>query len=163
MVNIIHPIKVDIDIEDRPYELGETINLALELTPTGDVEIRNGQAELICEVEYQERHVTMARVSSMTNLTYGALPPQGVTDEPKPNPVLEDHKDSLVVSSHVFLKDAILKEGVTEKYNIGLKIGHKAPPHAKEAISVKWQVVTTIDIAHAHDYVNKQTIKVNLG
>jgi len=49
MVTRLFPLNVKVSFEDRPYKLGETISLTMELSPKRDMEIREGRVDLVCE------------------------------------------------------------------------------------------------------------------
>ena len=162
MVSRLLPLRADIQFEKGLYELGETVDLIVELTPRGDVEVRKGRVDLVCEVRYEQRYTVMARVSGLTSPHYGAVPPQGVSDEAKPRQFIEEHKKTYIRSSVVFLKKGQLRSGTVERYSTRLKIPPKPPPHARSATFLRWQIVAAIDIAQARDITKRRTIKVNV-
>ncbi len=49
MSSRLFPLGVKVSFEDRVYGLGETINLALELSPKRDMQAREGRVDLVCE------------------------------------------------------------------------------------------------------------------
>ena len=74
MVSRLRPLDVNLVFEDRPYKLGETINLTMELTPRGDVEVREGRVDLMCEERWQEVSTVMVPVSWGGHLNQRHLP-----------------------------------------------------------------------------------------
>ena len=50
MVYRIRPMQeTKVDFENRPYKLGETIHIRVELNPRRDLDVREVRVELICE------------------------------------------------------------------------------------------------------------------
>ena len=47
MLSRLLPLGVNVRFENRIYKLGDTIDLALELSPRRDIEIREGSVELV--------------------------------------------------------------------------------------------------------------------
>ena len=46
MISLIRPLGVNLVFEDRPYSLGETVNVMVEVSARRDVEVREGRVEL---------------------------------------------------------------------------------------------------------------------
>jgi hypothetical protein len=57
---------VNVRFEDRIYKLGDTIDLALELSPRRDIEIREGSVELVCEENWTEVTTVLVRPKATT-------------------------------------------------------------------------------------------------
>ena len=49
MLTRLRPLGVEVNFEDRPYKLGETVHLTLELSPRRDIEVREGRVDLVCD------------------------------------------------------------------------------------------------------------------
>ena len=54
MLSRLLPFGVEVCFEDRPYELGETVNLTLQLSPKSGIEVREGRVDLVCDARYTE-------------------------------------------------------------------------------------------------------------
>ena len=54
MLSRLHPLGIEVNFEDRPYKLGETVSLTLELSPRRDIEVRQGRVELVCDMRYTD-------------------------------------------------------------------------------------------------------------
>mgnify|MGYP001232824560 CR=1 FL=1 len=52
MVYRLRPLELSFEFEDRSYRLGETVRLTVELTPSTDVQVREGRVDLVCEQRY---------------------------------------------------------------------------------------------------------------
>ena len=49
MVYKLKSLELGLDFEDRGYKLGDTINVRVNLTPNGDVDVREARVDLVCE------------------------------------------------------------------------------------------------------------------
>ena len=56
LVNPIFPLKAAVTFDDREYRLGDPIAVLVEVTPTFDVELREGRVELLCRERWTEIH-----------------------------------------------------------------------------------------------------------
>lgn len=54
MLSRLMPLGIKVNFEDRPYKLGETVSLTLELTPRREIEIKEGRVDLVCDQRYTE-------------------------------------------------------------------------------------------------------------
>ena len=48
VVSRLRPLGVKLDFGDQSYKLGETFDISVELNPRGDVEVREGRVDLVC-------------------------------------------------------------------------------------------------------------------
>ena len=55
MVYKLKPLELSLDFEDRDYELGETVDVQVTLTPNGPVDVREARVDLVCEECYSRR------------------------------------------------------------------------------------------------------------
>ena len=156
MVTRLFPLGVKVSFEDRSYKLGETINLAVELSPKRDMEVREGRVDLVCEERWTDRSTVMVpqpiRGSRGGVVVAGPMVPKQVT---------EHHRESYVHTSVVFAKDAQLRSGATTRYSPGMDIGTERPAHAEKA-TVIWRLRTTVDLAGARDITARRSVKVAL-
>ncbi len=151
MLSRLFPLGVKVSFEDRVYELGETINLTVELSPKRDMEVREGRVDLVREEVWREVFTVMIEVRGHSPLSSGHAPsvPQQRT---------KTSREALVHSSVVFLKDTRLTAGRTASYDARLVI-EPEPPHAREG-KVSWRLVTTADISGARDIKARRLVKV---
>ena len=49
MVYKFKPLELSLDFEDRDYELGDTVDVQVDLVPNGDVHVREARIDLVCE------------------------------------------------------------------------------------------------------------------
>ena len=55
MISRLRPLELTTSFQERTYRLGETIDLAIKLTPRIDCEIREGRVDLVVEERWTER------------------------------------------------------------------------------------------------------------
>ena len=155
----LRPLDVKLSFEDRPIRLGETINLTVELTARGDVEVREGRVDLMCYERWTEIYTVMVPAAGRPSLPTGA---GGVHLPPRiPKQVTKEHKESYVHSSVIFLEETQLNPNKTSSYTFGIDIQEEPPPHAKEA-TVRWNLVTVVDVARARDIKTRYPVKVTV-
>ena len=161
MVSRLFPLGVKLNFEDRPYKLGETINLTIQLDPRGDTEVREGRVDLVCEERWREVFTVMVRPRGSWGgrSTAGAT---GILLPRVPRQVTQTHREAYVHSSVVFLAEAQLQSGTTGRYNARLEIQPEPPPHAEQG-AVSWRLVATVDVAHARDIKARRSVKVALA
>ena len=154
MVSRLRPLDLSLDFDDRTYKLGDTIDLRVDLTARGDVEVREARVDLECEVRYTEMYTVMVMPAGarITGGTAGHIPPK------MPKQVTREHKETYVHSSVVFITNARLPAG-TRHYRAPLEIQPETPAHADQG-TVKWTLVTTIDVARARDVKKRRRVKV---
>ena len=160
MITRIRPLDLNLAFQDRPYKLGETINIKVELRARGDVLVREGRVNLVCEERYTEIYTVMVPAYRVPPTTRVGTPvPIPIPNIPKQ--VSKEHRETYVYSSVVFLQDTTLNSGTTGSYNARLEIQPEPPPHAENS-TLKWMLVTAVDVAQARDVTKKQRLKVTL-
>ena len=176
MLGRLRPLDLKLVFEDRPYELGETVNINVELKPHTNVMVRGGRIDLVCEERYQQfykgpmvkerRHIFktgMMRglMSDNPGLRSGTIsvPSYFYTEE-----VLKNRKKSYVHSSVAFLSNARLGSRMPTSYSSELEIRPEPPQHLVDLRvtegTVNWMLVATIDVVHARDITRRQPLKM---
>ena len=157
----IRPLDVQVLFQDRPYRLGEAIDLQVELSARGDVEVREARVDLVCEEDYVESYTVM--VPDQANITTQARSPGGFYIPPPliPKDVKKEHKETYVHSSVVFLTDRWFSTDTRDSYAARLEIEPQAPPHVSIAI-VKWRLETVVDVARARDVKTRHKVTIKL-
>ena len=156
MLSRLFPVGVKITFEDRPYKLGETLNISVELEPRRDQEIREGRIDLVCEERWTEVHTVRVNVNRPRVGSTSGAPEPTIT---MPKRVTESHRETYVHSSVVFLKDGRVQSGRVSRHNATLLILPKPPPHADKA-ALSWRLVTTVDLSGARDIKARRLVKV---
>ena len=162
MITRIRPLDLNMAFEDCPYKLGETINVKVELRARGDVVVREGRVDLVCEERYPEVYTATVGGFHRPPTTRGAFPvPTPVALPNVPKQVNKDHQETYIHSTAVFLQETPFGSGATGSYNAKLEIRPDPPPHAKQG-TVKWTLVTAVDVAQARDVTKKRQLTVTL-
>ena len=52
MVYKLKPLELSFQFEDREYNLGDTVDIQVNLKPAGDVSVREARVDLVCEEVY---------------------------------------------------------------------------------------------------------------
>ena len=153
MVSILFPMGIIITFEHRPYKLGETINLTVELVPRRDIEVREARVDLVRYTRYTE--LTTVLVPPLPSRT-PRLPATMSTAVHKR--VSETYKESYLQGSAVFLQGGRLTSGRTSTYNVGLEIKPGRP--TRQSDDTRWRLVTTVDVAGARSVTARRTVNV---
>ena len=175
MVSLLRPLDLELGFEDRAYELGETVNITVDLAPRTNVLIREGRIDLVCEERYQQsykapvlrerRHIAKPRVMGILKWTMG--PPRGTVNDPAyffTEDVTKNRKKSYAHSSVTFCSNVQLGSGTTNSYTAKLAIRPEPPQHMLDGTATKgtviWMLVATIDVAWARDISKRLGVKV---
>ena len=162
MITRIRPLDLNMAFQDRPCKLGETINIKVELRARGDMVVREGRVDLVCEERYPEVYTATVGGFHRPPTTGGAFPvPTPVALPNVPKQVNKDHRETSVHSTVVFLQETTFESGATGSYVAKLEIRPEPPPRAEQG-AVKWTLVTAVDVAQARDVTKKQRLKVTL-
>ena len=161
--SLLRPLDVKLAFESRPYTLGESINLAVELKARGDVEIKEGRVDLVCEVRWRESftmralpdHPSMMMRASLTRGASLPIPPRVAKR------VTHEENETYVHGSVAFAANTRLRSGTADRYQAQLEILPEPPPHAMES-SMRWRLVATVEVAQGRSISRKQAIQVML-
>ena len=150
----LRPLDLKLFFEDRPYKLGETIDITTELDARGDVEVREGRVDLVCEARWTEIYTVMVSAGRQPRGVAYILPMV-------PKQVSKKHVETYVHSSVVFLQETRLDSTTRGSYRARLEIEPESPPHAAEA-TVKWMLVAAIDVVRARDIKTRRAVEVRV-
>ena len=171
MVYKLKPLELSFDFEDRQYELGDTVDIRVDLVPNADVRVREARVDLICE----ERFARAQRGISVG--VGGPAAAQGgnvftSTDYVPASSSVGRGGESYIHSSVAFLKDTTLPSGRPSSQAIRLQIQAVPPKHLDEAIDLqrdadsswtfKWRLVASVNIVRGRDPKKQRTIRVKL-
>ena len=163
MISRVFPLKVQLEFEDRQYELGETINLLVELNARSDVDVREGRIDLVCEERYLENYTVMVPAARPSR-NMQAISVTSVSKMPArvPKQVTKEYRETFVHSSVEFITDTRLTSGTKDTYRLELEIDSEPPPHAKQA-TLNWRLVAWIDVARARDIRKRYKLQVKVA
>ena len=153
MVSRLFPMGIIIAFEHRPYTLGETINLTVELIPRRDIEVREARVDLMCEMRYTE--VTTVLVPPLPSQTPRLRASMSTAVNKR---VSQTYRDAYVQGSAVFLEGGRLPSDRTSTYNVGLEISAERP--TRKSDSTRWWLVTTVDVVGARRITARRPVKV---
>ena len=156
MLYRLRPLDVKLDFENRSYNLGETIDLTVELTPNGDVQVREGRVDLVCEEHYVEDFTVQGGdIYSARGVSRGVRR----SDVSFARRVHKEHTESYVHNSVVFLENARLSSGTTGTHKVRLEIPTELP-RRRAAGTVKWRLRTAVNVVRGRDVKRQRAVKV---
>lgn len=161
MVYKLKPLELSFDFEDRVYDLGDTVDLQVTLTPNSDVDVRGGRVDLVCDQRYVQRATTFVPyVQSQWRV-------RGQTRD-----VTTEREERVVHSTVSLLERARLTGGTPTIRPTRLLIQPTPPPHFEEATALqhdaqsswafKWTLVAIIDIVRGRNPRAQRAVKVGL-
>ncbi len=152
MVSKLRPLDVTVDFAGRVYKLGETIDVTVELRAKRDVEVREGRVDLVCEERWTENFWVKQYSGAWGGITVGTVPKVD----------LKEHRETYTASSFRFLEEGGLAAGRPEVHRARLDSPSESPPNTSDG-TVKWIVVTTVDVVRGRDVRTRQAVKIELG
>ena len=152
-------MEMRVTFEDCPYRLGETINIVVELIPKGDAEVRKGWVDLVCDQRYTE--VYMKTVPATHRLAGGGSSGGAIRVPGYTKQVTEKRRANFIHSTATFMEDTRLQSGTPTQITVKLEIKSDPPPHATKG-TVKWELLTSVDVANARDVSQKHALKIEL-
>lgn len=167
----LRPLDVNLDFDEGPYKLGDTIDLTIDLLPNSDVDVREGRVDLVCEERHTRKETGIYMGSGGAMSIQGGKPVQ-TTDYSAMRPRVKETVESYVHSSIVFLEETRLKSGGSQKCQARLKILPAPPQHLEDAKAAvrdansswtfKWRLVTTVNVVRGRDSRKQRTVKLTL-
>ncbi len=156
------PLELSVGFEARTYNLGETIDVLVELQPSANVSVRSGRLDLVCEERYIQRGESFVPDFYATNRVIS-----GQTRH-----VAQERKESFVHSTVQFMEETRLTGGAIESRRVRLVVSNSAPPHFEEAKALErdassswgfsWTLVATVDVARGRDAHVEREVKIRL-
>ena len=160
----LRPLELTMEFEDRSYNLGDTVDIEVELKARRDVVIRAGRVDLICQ-EYYKQTTTVTYPAH-----YGRLDPLGkkssktMINLDATKGITRTRNETYSHSGALFLTDTPLRAGTTSTYMVRLEIGLEPPEHmlgsALPEREMPWALVAAFDLAQARDATERRPIKV---
>ena len=171
MVYKLKPLELTLDFEDRAYELGDTINIRVTLTPNGDVDVREARVDLLCEERFsQHESGVVMGLSGRAGIAGQKM--RVTTDYLPASSWVSQRTESYIHSSAVFINDARIRSGHPSIHIAKVQIQPKPPTHLDEARDLqrdsksswtfKWTLVVTVNVVRGRDQKRQRKIKVKL-
>ena len=171
MVYKFKPLELTFEFEQRWYDLGETIDIQLNLKPNGEVDIREARVDLICEEIHTRNQSGISMGSGGASSIAGGSFARSNDYVPTTTSVNQT-KESYVHSSVVFLKDKTLNNNDLIVHTAKLKIEQQLPPHfedakalvrnSEESWTFKWKLVASVNIVRGRDQKKQRQANVKL-
>jgi hypothetical protein len=120
----LFPLKADLIFDDRQYMLGDTMVVAVEITPSSDVELREGRVELVCHERWTEIHSFKVQDASLPHRTgtsgmnVGRLP---VARADIPGMAVKKFAKRYVHTAQTFVTGATLRSGRPHRFEVRLE------------------------------------------
>ena len=174
MVYRLQPLELSFEFEDRPYKLGETIRLTVDMKPKRDVHIREARVDLVCQERYSESSTLSMEmpIYQAVQRGEGSVSMHQIGTTPVKKGLDKARKETHVHSSVVFLKDATVSFFAPGSFNVELYIEPVPPPHATEAKelvkdpsrswSFKWTLIATVNVVRGRNPKRQRSVKVVL-
>ena len=157
---LLSPVNIIMEFSDRPYTLGESINLAIELRARRDLQLAEGRLDLVCEERYAETYTRSAEPPPTAGLiTKGdkAIPLDKVSKQ-----VVKEFVESYVHSGAVFLEDESLAGGTSKRYEVGLNVQSEIPPHASGG-TLAWTLVALVTTDRGRKITETRQVAVTVA
>ena len=150
------PLKIEVSLEERTYELGETMRVTVELSSRKDVDVVEGRVELMCEEKWAETYIkpeSMGRAAGMIRRG-PELPGPSV-----PVREVKEFKESFAHSAAELPKDTRIRPEYPVRHDVRLEIDVERPPHASGG-TLSWTLVTTIETSEGRTVTNTREVTV---
>lgn len=150
MLYRMRPMQMSLEFEHQVYTLGDTIDVTVEIRPRGNIQVRGGKIDLICEEKYIQRGV------SFVPDTYAGMHPSGRTSQ-----VAFGRKERFTHSSVRFIGATRLRGGAPTIRRVVLAVDTTPPPHLEEARALErdansswtfdWTLVASVDVVRGRN------------
>ena len=154
-------LDVNLVFEDRPYKLGEIINVTVEINAGRDVKVREGRVYLVYDVRWTAADTELQPLRMTRPGPGGRTMIFSTVRVPTRKQV--EHRKSYVLGGGRFLEHTPLDLHTSGSYNIGLEIHKDDPPYAFiKGAFMRWSLVAAVDVAWALDVKISRDVKITL-
>ena len=167
MLYKLHPLEVKLDFEDRVYKLGETIDVHVELIPSGDVEVREARIDLVCEQLYSRSDTAVVMGYTESGSIRGGNIHTS-TDRIPARSQVKQQSESYVHSSVVILKDSTLHSDNPNNHRVKMRIELIPPKRFSDAMdgggtwSFIWRLRASIDVVRGRNVERYYQVRIGL-
>ena len=163
MVSRLRPTDITITFEDRPYQLGETIRVDVELIPRVDVTVREARVSLVClarftEIGSRQQFAGIARGDTGIHVmeSFGSDRTSGSRE----SEYAETYKGP------TFLHGRKLSEGIPSRDRVRLNVPAELPENVsgfgpRTRAKMEWTIVVSVDVAGSRDV--SESLPVNVS
>ena len=166
MLHRLDPLELGLDFDDRPYRLGETVALRVEIVPKGRTTIREAGVELLCDQKFAETY-TVSGPGLYSNTGEVGLRPD-ISSQ-----VGSERVESYVHSRSVLLSDVTLEPDERRAFDVRLPIDTAKPRRFDDARALEgdavrswsfgWRLVVSVDVAGGRDASLEREVKIRLA
>ena len=167
MLYKLHPLEVKLDFEDRVYKLGETIDVHVELIPSGDVEVREARIDLVCEQLYSRSDTAVVMGYTESGSIQGGNIHTS-TDRIPARSQVKQQSESYVHSSVVILKDSTLRFDSPNTHRMKQRIEPVPPKRFSDARdgsgvwSFRWLLKASVDVIRGRNAERSYQVRIGL-
>ena len=157
----LYPLDMNLTFDDRPYSLGETIRVLVELAPRRDIVVREARVDLVCEEDFVMSYTIMSpgRPSLSSHRTPGEV---YVSPPLLRQRVKKEEREAYVHSSVPLLGETTLQRDTAVQYEVDLFINTQSPPRVSVA-KIEWRLEGFVDVVMARDTRARYGVQVELG
>ena len=134
------PVSARVDLEDRTYGLGGSINLSIELQARSEIDVEEARVDLECEEQWADTYVKMEPLGRTGGMLGRGKPMPGPA---APKRHVQVYTNTFVHSSVKLASGIRLTQGSPARYDVTLDIADERPPHASGGM-LKWRLITTV-------------------
>ena len=150
------PLRIRMDFENRPYALGDSIEVMVELDPRRDLEVIEGRVDLVSQQRYTMTHIRQVSIGRPSGMLKQG-PPSQITH---PKREIHEYTEEYQHSSFEFARSAPLRAKVKTEYRIRLKIDLKPPPHTQGTLT--WSLTATCELGDEESVSESRSVTVTL-
>ena len=171
MVYKLKPLELTFNFENHWYDLGDNIDIQINLNPNGEVALREARVDLMCEEIHTRNESGISMGSGGASSIAGGNFSRSNDYIPATTSV-NQRKESYVHSTIVFLKNKTLRPGGFITHNTTLQIQPQLPPHFEDAKALvrnsleswtfKWKLVASVNVVRGRDQKKQGQVKVKL-
>ena len=143
LLNIINPgpVSARVELEDRAYELGGSMQLSIELTARREMDVEEARVDLECEEQWADTYVKMEPLGKTGGMLGRGKPMPGPA---APKRHVQVYTDTFVHSSvRVGRRNPPRRRGAPPGTTLPWTSANERPPHASGGI-LKWRLITTV-------------------
>lgn len=159
LIGRFRPLTINSEFALRSYNLGDDIDLTVQLETKRDLQLREGRVDLECEERYAETYMRMHETRHSPGFITTRGRPQ--IEAPAPKREVLQFSNLFVHSSVVFLENTDIHSKSLNTFKFRLDIQREWPPHAN-AGTVTWFIVTKVRDVSGREFINKREIEITL-
>ena len=179
MVSMLRPLEMSVEFENKTYQLGDTIDVTVEMSPSRVVQVRGGTLKLVLEERHAETRMRprprVGLAGTMRNSRMGTVHVNPVNYQPMKSltETYTSYKSKFQVHSATeFLGEATLRPDLPNRYRASVRIQPVSPQRLaesrrlrrdpSESISFHWKLVASVDVRRGYDSIAERELRIRL-